>query len=117
MARKGHSKITESVRKALHTWVIDHPRVVNSPITNDTILVLNPDTNQKERVGKLLLEIPIRELHNDLIEPPPPGRQGGGTRRGAWDQRENNYQRHSFPLPPAATAEANDREAQADVRV
>lgn len=37
-ARKGHSKITEAVRVALHDWVLNHPRVVNSPITNETLL-------------------------------------------------------------------------------
>ena len=35
-ARKGHSKITKAVKEALHGWVLDHPRVVNSPIANDT---------------------------------------------------------------------------------
>ena len=66
-ARKGHSRITKAVKEALHGWVLDHPRVVDSPLTNDTLLVLNEATGKKERVGKLLLEISVRELHNDLI--------------------------------------------------
>ena len=76
--RKGHRKVTGLVRKALFAWIRDHPRVVPSPITNDTLLVMNEATGQKERVGKLLLEIPVRELHNDLIELPPPEGRGGG---------------------------------------
>ena len=40
-----------------------------SPITRDTLLVENPLTGLKERRGKLLLEIPVRELHNDMLLP------------------------------------------------
>ena len=65
--RRGHRKVTAEIRLALHNWILAHPRVVNSPIANDTLLVLNPETDRKERTGKLLLEIPVRELHNDLI--------------------------------------------------
>ena len=67
--RRGHSKwkITEGVRMALHDWILSHPRVVQSPIASDTLLVRNAETGKKERVGKLLLEISVRELHNDLI--------------------------------------------------
>ena len=79
MRRKGHSKITAAVRRELHDWVLNHPRVVNSPIANETLFVENKDTLQRERVGKLLLEISVRELHNDLIElPPDQGGKGGG---------------------------------------
>jgi hypothetical protein len=70
-ARKGHSRITKEVKLTLHGWVldVDHPRVVNSPTANDTLLVLNEESGKKERVGKLLIEISVRELHNDLISP------------------------------------------------
>jgi hypothetical protein len=78
-ARKGHSKITEAVRAALLVWVLNHSRVINSPIANETLLVKNEETGKMERVGKLLLEISVRELHNDLIElPPAEGGKGGG---------------------------------------
>ena len=66
--RKGYSKISLSLRKALFQWILDHPSIVPSPISKDTLLVRNPETGLKERVGKLLLEIPVRELHNDLID-------------------------------------------------
>ncbi len=33
----------------------------------DALLVLNSETREKERVGKLLLEISVCELHNSLI--------------------------------------------------
>jgi hypothetical protein len=66
--RKGYSKISLSLRKSLLQWILDHPSVVPSPLSKDTLLVSNPDTGRKERVGKLLLEIPVRELHNDLLD-------------------------------------------------
>jgi hypothetical protein len=71
--RKGFSKITATVQANLRQWILDHPHVINSPIAKDTLLVRNSE-GIKERVSKLLLEIPIRELHNDLILPP---REGG----------------------------------------
>ena len=43
--------------------------MVHSPITDDTILVVNELTGKKtKRVGKLFLTYSVRELHNDLIK-------------------------------------------------
>ncbi len=67
--KKGRSKVTEPMRRALHTWVINHPNVIDSPIARDTLLIKDPETGQKKRTGKLLLEISVRELHNNLLEP------------------------------------------------
>ena len=85
--RRGHSKITPEIRVLLHEWVLSHPRVVNSPIANETLLVKDRDTGKKERVGKLLLEITIRELHNDLIELPIEQGGAGGGLASARDER------------------------------
>ena len=60
----------------LFDWIINHPHVISSPIPRDTVLVNVPQTNGtivKERVGKLLLEVSVRELHQDLLKPPPIG--------------------------------------------
>ena len=65
--RKGHSKVTKELRAELHEWILAHPRVGTSPIAKDTLFVRNELTGKKERVGNLLREISIRELHNDLI--------------------------------------------------
>ena len=66
---KGFSKVTSEIKEALDQWVRNHPNVRPSPITRDTLLVKNPLTGLKERTGKLLLEIPVRELHNDMLLP------------------------------------------------
>mmetsp|Transcript_51974 Transcript_51974/g.134798 ORF Transcript_51974/g.134798 Transcript_51974/m.134798 type:complete len:557 (-) Transcript_51974:13-1683(-) len=68
-ARRGHTHITAELRRAILLWLLAHDHVKRSPIARDTLLVLNPETKQKERVEKLLLEAPVRELYNDLIVP------------------------------------------------
>lgn len=61
--RRGFTKVTPTVRAAVSDWVKNHPNVIHSPIANDTLLVKVLGEEQKRRVGKLLLEIPVRELH------------------------------------------------------
>ena len=67
--REGYKKITADMRKQLLDWICNHPHVVDSPIHRDTLLVMNPETKKKERVGKLLLQVSVQELHNNLVEP------------------------------------------------
>ena len=62
------SKAMPELIEHLNEWIGNHPQVVNSPIPNDTFLVPDPERpGKKIRVYKLLLQISIRELHNDLI--------------------------------------------------
>jgi hypothetical protein len=51
--------LTEAVKK--------HPNVIHSPIANDTILLKLGSHDEKQRVGKLLLEIPVCELHYLMV--------------------------------------------------
>ena len=62
--RKGFTKITLEIREKLNQWILGHPQVIQSPITNDTLLIRNRETGVIIRVSKLLIEISIRELHN-----------------------------------------------------
>jgi hypothetical protein len=51
-------------------WIQSHENVVTSPIYNENILVKQePGSIEKRRLPKLLLEIPVRELHNLLVAP------------------------------------------------
>ena len=53
----------------IQNWIIKHPSVVAYPIAKDTILVRDMISGNKDRrVGKYLIQISIRELHNDLIK-------------------------------------------------
>jgi hypothetical protein len=67
--RKGKTNITPSVREAVCKWVRNHENVIHSPLKDDTLLLkwsLGSSTT-KQRVGKLLLEISVRELHNCMV--------------------------------------------------
>jgi hypothetical protein len=66
--RKGATKITLAMRVEIIKWIINHDNVIHSPIANDALLVKGDD-GVKPRVGKLLLEIPVRELHNEMVAP------------------------------------------------
>jgi hypothetical protein len=83
-SRKGYSKVSPEIRSKFLKWFMNHPNVIESPITNETILVHNLATGEKERVNKLLLQISIRELHNDMLLPLD---QGGFA--DAWDENGN----------------------------
>ena len=74
--RNGYNTQQSKLNSSLFDWIINHPHVVSSPIARDSVLVDVPcidGTKRKERVGKLLLEISVRELHQDLMRPPPIG--------------------------------------------
>ena len=68
--RKSYSKLKPEVRQAVYDWVVNHENVIHSLIFNDTLLLeLTGSTLPKRRIGKLLLEIPVRDLHNHLVSP------------------------------------------------
>jgi hypothetical protein len=72
--RKGYSKVSPELRGKLYEWFLNHLQVIQLPIANDTLLLKDPDdANTKIRVGKLLLQIPYQELHNDLLSESPSG--------------------------------------------
>ena len=74
--RSRYNTQQNSINLKILEWILNHPHVISSPIPRDTVLVKVPQSNGqiiKERVGKLLLEISVRELHHDLMKPPPVG--------------------------------------------
>ena len=74
--RNKYNTQQNSLNRLLFEWILNHPHIISSPIHRDTVLVKVTQPNEltiKERVGKLLLEISVRELHQDLLKPPPTG--------------------------------------------
>ena len=74
--RNNYNTDQKSMNRVLFDWILNHPHVISSPILRDTVLVKVPQADghvTKERVGKLLLEISVRELYQDLLKPPPIG--------------------------------------------
>ena len=65
--------MTKEIKESLHKWIINHPQVIKSPIANDCIKVQQPSTGKKESVPKLLLQVSVRELHNDMLKDPAEG--------------------------------------------
>jgi hypothetical protein len=63
----GHQKLTDEIKEKVVQWIRSHEHVVESPLFGDTILKKDRETGEKRRVPKLLLEIPVRELHNSLV--------------------------------------------------
>ena len=67
LKRKGNSKINEELRKSLYNWIIHHPQVMRSPISNDCLKVRIDGPTEPQLVPKFLLHVSIRELLNDLV--------------------------------------------------
>ena len=65
--QKGHSKISEEIKKYLYNWIIHHPQVFQSPIANDCLKVKIGGYNEPQLFPKLLLHVYITELHNNLV--------------------------------------------------
>ena len=71
--RPTYKTIQRSLHKQVLEWILCHEHVIPSSISKDTILVYNPVSKKREPVTKLLLQISVRELHDDLISSPPKG--------------------------------------------
>ena len=46
---------------------MNHPQVVQSPIVNDDLKVKIDGHTEPQLVPKLLLQVSVRELHNNLV--------------------------------------------------
>ena len=62
--RKGWTKVNKELEETVHSFIENHPNVVQSPIMNDYVSVKDKaDPSVVHKVPKLLLQIRIRELH------------------------------------------------------
>ncbi|OEU12948.1 hypothetical protein FRACYDRAFT_243200 [Fragilariopsis cylindrus CCMP1102] len=72
LKRLGRSKVTAELHAEFLVWLDKHNMVIQSPLASDTLLVPDGTTSGvKKRVNKILLQLPVRELHNDLIDADP----------------------------------------------
>ena len=67
--RRGHSRITSALKHKLDQWIYNH----HNSHKRDTIKVKIPGTKGRETVPKYYLQVPVRELHADLIKHPDEG--------------------------------------------
>ena len=59
--QKGHSKLSEEIKKSLYNWIMHHPQVVQSPIANDCLKMKIDGYTEPQPVPKLLLQVSVRE--------------------------------------------------------
>ena len=62
-------KVDQATRLVIDKWIRNHPHVIFSPQKDDTVEVRDPFTGNVVRKTKLLLQIPVRELYQDLYNP------------------------------------------------
>ena len=74
---RGWTKVDDELLKKIHSFVRHHPHVVQSPLANDMATVKD-ESGLPIKVPKLLLQIPIRVLHNDLLKNLPEARDSDG---------------------------------------
>ena len=60
-------KIDEQIKKHLYNWIMHHPQVVQSPIVNDCLKVKIGDHTEPQLITKILLQVSVVELHNNLV--------------------------------------------------
>ena len=68
--RKGHTKITSDVKKALIEWIVQHDNIKHSSSKKEVINVKLEGCVDKVLMQKFFMHIPFRELHADLLKSP-----------------------------------------------
>jgi hypothetical protein len=72
LKRLGRQKVNQKLENAFLKWLDNHSMVIQSPLAADTLPVSDPKhPGNKKRMNKILLQIPVRELHNDLCSDNP----------------------------------------------
>ena len=57
-------------KKYLYDWILHHPQIVQSPISNYCIKASIDSHSETQLVPKLSLQVYVRELHNRMVGPP-----------------------------------------------
>ena len=65
--RIGNSKNNEQIKNSLYNWIIHHPQVVQSSISNDCLKVIIDGYTEPQLVPKFSFQVSLRELHNNLV--------------------------------------------------
>ena len=60
-------QVCKALRQKLVERIMKNSNLRESPISCDTLLIIDSESGVKQRVPKLLLECFMRKLHNDLI--------------------------------------------------
>ena len=75
---KGWTEVNKELEERVHSFIVNHPNLEQSLIMNGYVSVRDKaDPTKVEKVPKLLLQVSIRELHNNLIEQIPKASKDG----------------------------------------
>ena len=75
--RHGYNTKQSRLNVELLEWILNHHHVIRSPDETVSLRVPLPNGGTVfERVAKLWLEVSVRELHQDMMKPPPIGFSG-----------------------------------------
>ena len=55
------------MQKSLYNWIMNNPQVVQSPVVNYFLKVNIDGHTEPQLVPKLLLQVSVQELHNNLV--------------------------------------------------
>jgi hypothetical protein len=64
----GRTKVSAQLEEAFLKWLHNHNMVIQSPLASDILLVSNPESSgSSKRMNRILLQIPVRDLHNNQV--------------------------------------------------
>ena len=64
---KSALKIGEHIKESLYNWIMHHPQVLQSPIANYCLKMKIDDYTEPQPVPNFLLQVYVRELHNNIV--------------------------------------------------
>ena len=104
--RKVNTKINEQVNKCLYNWILQHPQILQYPITNDFVKVSIDGHYEPQVLTDLLLQVSVWELHNSMVSP----QEEGGLKEAIF--AENNIIISDSTLQSFLTPQFNNMSAQ-----
>ena len=93
-------------KKALYNWILQHPKAVKYPITNDCLKVSIDSHDETQLVPKLLLQVSVGEIHNSMVSPP----EEGGLKEARC--AENNIIISDYTLCNILPTQLNNKSAR-----
>ena len=65
--RRGNTEINKRVKKVLYNLILQHPQILQSPISNDCHKLSLDGHSEVQLVTKHLLQVSFQELHNIMV--------------------------------------------------
>lgn len=72
-ARKKWKKKFKRKIDKMQSWICNHTQFVSSPLKSGHIYIIDNRIGEVIKTQRILIQMPVRELHNELIKPPSEG--------------------------------------------